>query len=84
MLFFSSYFPWIPLRVICRMLKFSRGWAWGLRGGGDGFLLGAEFCFMWAALSVLALSVEVRGMGRVLECSRELSRGGCCFVELGS
>ena len=47
------------------MLKFSRGWVWGLGDGGDG-------------------SVEVRGMGRVLEYSRELSRGGCCFVELGS
>ena len=75
MLFFSSYFPWIPLRVICRMLKFSRGWAWGLRGGGDGFLLGAEFCFVWAALSVLALSVEVRGVGRCWTAAGTYSEG---------
>ena len=76
-------FPLDTIESYLQDVKILKG-SWGLRGGGDVFLLGAEFCFVWAALSVLALSVEMRGMGRVLECSRDLSRGGCCFVQLGS
>ena len=49
---------------------------------------GAEFYFVLAALFVLVLSFEVRWVGKVVGkvvgCSRDLSRGDCSYVGLDS
>ena len=67
-------FPLDTIESHLQDVKILKG-SWGLRGGGDVFLLGAEFCFVWAALSVLALSVEVRGVGRCWTAAGTYSEG---------